>query len=915
MYNKRSSLPMLAGFLLSGLLFLMGALLNSCGRDSGSEPYAKDATGTIADFEGLDSSLVWGGGGMRISANPATLQANHTDQATVTVTLFDDSHNPMVNQLVKFAASHGIIGSEATTNEAGQAQVLLYSEPFEGDAWIGASVQIAADSVLRVARKVAITGLALQLYPQAADVLTGTNVPVELELLDASGNPISDQAIQVTGATQKTVTTNGLGKAWVDITSNSQQTLTLQATALGAKAIAAVNFWQGAIPEGTATNLGTRSIRLFSARSQLRADNSDFTEITAILVNEKRNPATGDTVYFQSSMGVVNAFGLVDSTGRAKATLRAAPANGICQIKALARGGTVVDSINVVFTGLNLTLNGPGSGVSAGTWVNVEAQLQDASNNAIGGDAIQFTLEGGTFENGTTLFTTNLDGNGKAIAQITSSNAGTVTVRATSQNSSDTLSVLFSRDLLKIQSSKTWLRVGGLDSTDITATYTNNSGTPLSGKTVKFYTSAGTIGATAVTSVLGVATVRLASSQFSGKATVQAVAENATASMEVEMRASTATSVRLTTTPDNIGVNGGVATLLAEVTDANGNTVTGEAVNFRILTGPGGGEQIGKVVVNSQSGMAQSTLQAGTRPSAYQGVLVEARLGSGVADTTKLTISGLPFTITVSRPQDDTVVVPNAGQMDQSVFDYFVGAVVQDVNGNPVADGTPVHFSAVVSGMAVYTRYLVEWEGVGGASDLKAKIGYRRLDIPFEDVNNNYGMDPEIDLTIDFNDNVARRGDDINGDGVVNYNPATHDLWYDFNGNGVCDAGVGEPQFDPVLYPSVYADLDGNGVWTSSELISDPNSNGCDLDLATQDFRYWLWEQMPMWKGAVFNFDRNDFAVVVAVSATTQGGVAQTAITYPRQMARRLFVTVNAEANGIKDYNGERFVLPVILGQ
>lgn len=69
-----------------------------------------------------------------------------------------------------------------------------------------------------------------------------------------------------------------------------------------------------------------------------------------------------------------------------------------------------------------------------------------------------------------------------------------------------------------------------------------------------------------------------------------------------------------------------------------------------------------------------------------------------------------------------------------------------------------------------------------------------------------------------------------------------------------------------------------------------------------------------MWQGVQFNFDHNDQAVVIAVSATTVAGVAQTTITYPRQLARRLFATVNAEANGVRDGNGERFILPVISG-
>lgn len=912
MYNKGSSLPTLASILLAVLLFCAGALLGACSRDNGSEPYIKDDSGALSEFEGLDSSLSWSGGGMRISVNPAILKATTEDQAAVTVTLYDDNHNPIAGKTIRFGASHGLIDAEATTDTMGMATATFHSEAFEGDAFVGAAVQVSSDSVLRVARKVSISGLDLLVKPEATDVQTGTKVTVAVELLDAAGNALSNETVVLGGDVATNLTTDGAGKASFTLTRESQDTATITASVLGAITTTTIRFWTK-VPEGTTTTTGPRDLRLYASRSQLRADNSDEAEIIAILVNEKNNPAQGDTVYFQSNYGVIGAYGIVDNTGRAKAVLRSAPISGTCVVKASAYGNTVSDSVALVLTGLSLALQSPSSGARVGEYVDVGAVLQDASNNPIGGDPIRFTVTGGKFKNGTTVFTTNLDGNGKATAQVTSASAGTVVVRAEALSTVGTASLTFSLNQLTLRAAKGWLRVGGNDSTTITAKYTDGSGEPMAGKTVLFYTTAGSIGASGVTNVLGEAVATIKSADFSGNATIQAIATNASAEMTLEMRASSAAAIKLSTTPDNIGINGGVTGLIAEVTDANGNTVSDEKVSFRILQGPGGGETISNAVVATIAGTAKSSLTAGSRPSAYQGVLVEASLSNGQADTIKLTISGLPYTITVSRPQDDTIVVQEAGQVDQSIFRYFVGAVVQDVNGNPVADGTPVHFSAVVSGMAVYTRYLVEWEGINGASDLKAKIGYRRLDIPFEDINNDYAMDASIDLTLDFNDLAARRGDDGNGDGIVTYSPATHDFWYDFDNDGGCDPDVGEPRYTGDT--NVYADLDRNGYYTASELVIDHDNDGvCDLS-SSGDFRYWLWEMMPMWKGVQFNFDQNDFAVVIAVSATTVGGVAQTTITYPRQLANRLFTTVNAEANGVKDTDGERFLLPVIIGQ
>jgi hypothetical protein len=109
-----------------------------------------------------------------------------------------------------------------------------------------------------------------------------------------------------------------------------------------------------------------------------------------------------------------------------------------------------------------------------------------------------------------------------------------------------------------------------------------------------------------------------------------------------------AKAIKLTVSPDNIGVNGGVATLKAIVTDSNSNMVSGSEVNFKILKGPGGGEYIDKPLVASQNGIAHAQLFAGSVASQYRGCLVSASIGS-IADTAKLTISGEPYAITVSR--------------------------------------------------------------------------------------------------------------------------------------------------------------------------------------------------------------------------------------------------------------------------
>ena len=101
-----------------------------------------------------------------------------------------------------------------------------------------------------------------------------------------------------------------------------------------------------------------------------------------------------------------------------------------------------------------------------------------------------------------------------------------------------------------------------------------------------------------------------------------------------------------------------------------------------------------------------------------------------------------------------------------------------------------------------------------------------------------------------------------------------------------------------------------NGSRDTSEIYVDNNAkNVCD-EPASGDYPYGEWEVREFFDP--LKFRTNDFAVAIEVSATTLNGVASARIRYPRQFARRLFVSINAEANGIQDRDGERFVLPQI---
>lgn len=913
--NKILEFGLWAVGLLTACLFLLFC-------EKGDQPVGPvDKADTIPGMalpSGLDT-VTWQNGQMHLIVEPSRLLAAYGDTAQVTVVAYDNYHNPISDKRVTFVANTGLIfPAEGRTDASGRATAQFISVPVNMDAIIYAYLYLTADSVVCETHNITLSGLQVNIRPAAYNVLVGNVVNVVFEVVDAAGKPLANDLLFISGSILDTLMTLGNGTALLDVTRATQGDVLLNVrSALGAQDTAAVHFWV-TLPDTLVEQQDQiRQMRIYSSRSQLNADNTDYASITVILINENNNPAVGDTVLFSSDLGVVGAWAVVDSTGRATVRLQSAPINGVCTIRAVAASTKDTVSTQVLFGGISLALTSDPAYLKIGAYSTIEALLRNASNMPIGGDIVTFTVSGGAvFETGTTFEKVVLNPEGKAQIRLTAAAACSALIYATTLNTRDSTTVIFTNNALTLTAARSGILVGGADSTLVTAHYVNGSNAPVAGVPIRFATNAGTVRETwDTTDAQGNAATVLFSADFAATATVEAVARDARATETVVFMAAPPASIVLTVTPDNIKVNGGVATIIATVTDAQGNRVSGADINFKIIEGPGGGEYIEKPLVTAKDGDARTRIFSGAEMSQLLGTKIGAYYGQSVSATTKLTISGRPFAVSVARPQTDTIRVDDAGQIDSAVFDYFMGAVVKDINGNPVADGTEVHFSAVVAGMAVYLKTFHHWETPLNGPPIPY-YAYRALMVPFEDLNNNFQMDPGVDLTLDFNDAVASRGDDVDGDGVCDFDPALYDFWWDFNGNLRCDPGVAEPVYVDGMGDtsySIFADLNGNGFRDTSELLTDHDTdNVCDLP-SSGDFRFSLWEGFTNIFSRNFRFQDNNFGVVIDNSGVTKGGVAYARLTYPRQFARKLYVLVNAEVDGVRDIHSEPFVLVIIL--
>jgi hypothetical protein len=922
-----------------------------------------------------------------LSSSRSQLKADNIDSAIITAILRNSRGSAIVGDMITFTTNNVgvIIGANAVTDSTGKATALLRSTQFNDTCIV---IAVSQKTRNRDTVRIIFSGVKISLQSNAASLKVNSFATVTADLVDGSNNPIGGDELTFTvkggtfgdNSTSYKTSIDPEGQATVRVTAQKAGTVQVYASLPYRKLMDSISITFDST-SGPVTV--SRQFRLYSSRSQLKADNNDTATITAQLLDENNNPAAGDTVFFKTNIGSIPGRAIIDSSGRARVTLRSTPINGVCIVRATSSTSKDTASTSLIFSGVKLRLETDVGDLKINENATITAFLTDGSGNPIGGDTVIFTAKGGVFSNNAAGFTTLLDPTGQIAVKVTSRSAGAAKIYASAANSSDSISVIFTNNALILVASKTNLSVGGNDEAQLTATYVNGSNQPMANVPITFSSNAGTITvASTTTNASGKAYSSIKSAAFAGTATIVASTSAGNAVIKVNFVSAPAKNIKLTISPDNIGVNGGIAMLKAVVTDSNSNMVSGSEVNFKILKGPGGGEYIDKPLVTTQNGIAHAQLFAGSVPSQYRGCLLTASVGP-IVDTAKLTISGEPYAITVSRPQSDTVTVENAGQMDESTFDFNVGAVVVDINGNPVANGTKVNFSAVVSGMAVHRKYFIKWKGLGGtAEEVSAVCGYGVKDVPFEDINNNYRMDDGIDLKLDFDNTVASRGDDVNMDSVCDFNPKSHDLWYDFNANNTVDFGstripITEQRpilrerpdtlckdtiirtlvrtvpdtlwidtvmvvcheivvFDTIGFktdtvgysleftgaePSIiiagvriWADLYPNGVWDTTELVRDVGTKNFYDVPASGDRLWYELESLPYWFGERFEFLKNDFGIAVTTSASTVNGVAYAKLTYPRQLARRLIATVNAEANGVRDRDGERFILPVIVG-
>jgi hypothetical protein len=650
-----------------------------------------------------------------------------------------------------------------------------------------------------------------------------------------------------------------------------------------------------------------RKMVFTALRSSLRADGTDSTELRVLVKDDNNNPLAGEKIRFTSTGGVVRAGASTDEWGLASTVLRSERVNKTVVVTATLEKTGATAQQTVAFDGVNIVISPAKRVLMTNNEDPVLFELRDGSNNPISGDSMEVIAKGskdGLGGSGKDSLLVVTDTKGQYRSSINSGKTADIIIvaRALGAKSEDT--VKYNSNVLSMSASKPSILGNGTDSTTMTVTLTDGGGGKIVGAEVKWTTTFGTISGKPFTTTdgNGRTQVVLRSSAGSGLAVVNVEAKQngslvASGNITIPILALKVARLSIKVSPDNIPVKVGETRITATAYDSAGNYMTGVLVGFRMVKGAGGGDEIINPPVDyTKSGLAEATFKAGGVISLYRGVKLAAVAldvnGSDTSviassDTVGLTVSGPPHRISVGvnilkgeNPNDGTFALPTA-------------AVVTDVNGNLVADGTPVNFSTTPIG-AYYTSET--WSTIIDPPYYTLGDTLWHF-LPWTDYNNNVKLDPD-ETPSSLDPTRPARGEDRDGNGLV----VAGEDFEDWNGNGIWDSIYAEPSVQVPKSDSsgktYFVDFNRNGVQDSAEDFTDTDEDGI-CDCAGKRNASGQRYEINYFGSAPNHPFPGEVSVGIPRQIATEQGKATTKITYVQSMARYVRVRITAEANGV----------------
>lgn len=558
----------------------------------------------------------------------------------------------------------------------------------------------------------------------------------------------------VTDANGQIVANVGIG---ADQT-NRDITVTAVANGITATAVLkVVNSTTGTIPTTIEIIAGETSI----------GTGGDGVTVRAFVKDANNNALPNVAVSFSSTTGTLSGFSTAtNSAGTATATISAGADKSNRQAVITVSAGSVTNTLTLPITGTRLTLSGPSS-LIRGTTTNFDVVATDSKNNVVSGVAITATSSLGNALAATAGTTTNASGQVRYSYTATTAGTDSLVFAGAGASVSPSPALVISGQTFAFVSPAPSATVPVNTPTPVRVRL--EGVTPLAGNTIDFAATGGTLtAASANTDANGEATVSLTSSS-AGPVTVQATVRGTATSTTLPLVIVATVPARLVlqVAPTAIAPNIGTSTtnqvqVFAKVTDASGNPVQGQIVNFSRVVDPSGGNLLQASATTDSSGQASVAYRPGSESTANNGVVLSAAIASqpSISGQASLTVNQTALFIALGTGNVITNTDTQTYRKDWVVY-------VTDSNGIAVNGATltikaiPTHYR---TGELVFLAPDGPWV-------YKAPIWECRN----EDANANGILDDE-----DANHNgVLDAGEDANGNGRLDTEDDNDDgvLW------------------------------------------------------------------------------------------------------------------------------------------
>ncbi|NPH02132.1 hypothetical protein HC575_10265 [Escherichia coli] len=407
---------------------------------------------------------------------------------------------------------------------------------------------------------------------------------LRVRVTDAFGNTLNGQTVSVladNGATTApTVTTQPDGTVEISVTSQTAGVSTVTASINSSSLIRNVTF----VADVRTAQIASLEV----TRDNSVADGAMANTLRVKVTDAFGNALNGQTVSVMADNGATVAPTVItepDGTVEISVTSQTA---GVSAVTATINSSS--QSQNVTFIAdvstakiADLVVIKDGSEADGSTANTLQVKVTDAFGNALAGQTVSVMAGNGA----TTAPTVTTQPDGTVEISVTSQTAGASTVTATINSSSQSQNVTFVADVSTAKIAdlvviKDGSEADGSTANTLRARVTDAFGNALAGQTVSVMAGNGaTVAPTVITEPDGTVEISV-TSQTAGISAVTASINSSSQSRDVTFIADvrTAKIAELEVIRDNAVADGSTAnTLQVKVTDANGNTLAGQAVS------------------------------------------------------------------------------------------------------------------------------------------------------------------------------------------------------------------------------------------------------------------------------------------------------------------------------------------------